>query len=84
MAETLKTQTSLQIQTDSIHTFCSIPVILFGDSEVPDQTEWMCRVIWAFSLHMPLRHVFAWRGQFIRTSTVDTSLHRVILVANVE
>ena len=45
----------------SIETFYTkYPIILFADSEGPDQTAWMRRLIWAFTVCICL--VFAWHG----------------------
>ena len=38
-------------------------MIVLADSEVPDQTAWMCRVIWSLLSTYPWRQVFTWRGQ---------------------
>ena len=42
----------------SIHTFCSIQGFFFADSEYPDQTVRMRRLIWAFRFPHMLEDTF--------------------------
>ena len=41
-------------------------MVLLGDSEGPDQTAQMCRLIWVFESTYAQRRIFAWRGPFIK------------------
>ena len=39
-------------------------LLLLADSDGPDQTVWVCRLIWAFAVRISQRHVFAQRSLF--------------------